>query len=157
MIDHVSIAVRDLEAAARFYDAVLGPLGLVALERRRATVGYGKTYPEFWINLRADTPALPEGHGAHVCFRARSPELVDAFHAAALTAGGDSDGAPVCGRSTARATMPPLSAMPTVTASRRSRSSDSDQSFAGATAFMALASSGVAAAACCSFGRISST
>lgn len=94
MIDHVSIAVRDLEAAARFYDAVLGPLGLVALERRRATVGYGKTYPEFWINLRADTPALPEGHGAHVCFRARSPELVDAFHAAALTAGGDSDGAP---------------------------------------------------------------
>ncbi len=94
MIDHVSVPVRDLDAAARFYDAVLGTLGLTALERRPATVGFGKTYPEFWINLRVNTVALPEDHGAHVCFRARSPELVDAFHAAALAAGGTSEGAP---------------------------------------------------------------
>ncbi|MDP2410629.1 MAG: VOC family protein [Pseudolabrys sp.] len=94
MIDHVSIPVRDLEAAARFYDAVLDTLGLTALERRPATIGFGKTYPEFWINLRVDTSTLPDGHGAHVCFRARSTGLVDAFHAAALAAGGASDGAP---------------------------------------------------------------
>lgn len=94
MIDHVSIAVSDIAASARFYEAVLGTLGLVKLETRPATVGFGKTYPDFWINLRHDMSGLPETSGTHVCFRARTPELVDAFHAAALQAGGMSDGAP---------------------------------------------------------------
>jgi catechol 2,3-dioxygenase-like lactoylglutathione lyase family enzyme len=94
MIDHVSVPVRDLEAAARFYVAVLGPLGFTQLEAQAATVGFGKKYPEFWINLRPDTPALPGHFGGHVCFRARSSDLVDAFYAAALAAGGTSDGAP---------------------------------------------------------------
>jgi catechol 2,3-dioxygenase-like lactoylglutathione lyase family enzyme len=94
MIDHVSVAVSDLAAATRFYEAVLGALGLTKLASRPATVGFGKTYPEFWINLRADmTPVAPTS-GAHVCFRARSTEMIDAFHAAALQAGGASDGAP---------------------------------------------------------------
>ena len=94
MIDHVSVPVRDLVAATRFYEALLSALGIAKLESRPATVGFGKKYPEFWINLRSDmTPALPTS-GAHVCFRARSTELVDAFHAAALAAGGMSDGAP---------------------------------------------------------------
>jgi catechol 2,3-dioxygenase-like lactoylglutathione lyase family enzyme len=94
MIDHVSIAVRDLKAATRFYEAVLATLGFAKLEVRPATFGFGKKYPEFWINLRADLTPLPENSGAHVCFRARSTDLVDAFHAAALAAGGKSDGAP---------------------------------------------------------------
>jgi catechol 2,3-dioxygenase-like lactoylglutathione lyase family enzyme len=94
MIDHVSVPVRDLEAAARFYEGVLGALGMVKLETRPATVGFGKKYPEFWINRRGDTPVLPATFGGHVCFRARSTEAVDAFHAAAMQAGGDSDGAP---------------------------------------------------------------
>jgi len=94
MIDHVSVAVRDLAAATRFYEAVLAPLGMTRLETRPATVGFGKSYPEFWLNLRKDmTPALP-GNGAHVCLRARSTDVVDAFHAAALAGGGVSDGAP---------------------------------------------------------------
>lgn len=93
MIDHVSIPVRDLAAATRFYDAVLAPLGLTRLETRPATAGYGKRYAEFWVNLRADGFAVPsDGH--HVCLRARSPEIVDAFHAAALAQGGTSDGTP---------------------------------------------------------------
>lgn len=94
MIDHVSVAVSDLAAAARFYEAVLSVLGLTTLESRPAMVGFGKTYPEFWINLRAGMAPLAPTSGAHVCFRARSTELVDAFHAAALRAGGSSDGAP---------------------------------------------------------------
>ena len=94
MIDHVSVPVRDLAAATRFYEAVLGALGLTALERRPATVGFGKQYPEFWINLRAEAPPAPDNSGAHVALRARSTELVDAFHAAALDAGGTCDGAP---------------------------------------------------------------
>ena len=94
MIDHVSVAVRDLAKATRFYETVLAAIGIVKIESRAATVGFGKTYPEFWINLRADLPAVPPDSGAHVCFRARSTELVDAFHTAALAAGGSSDGEP---------------------------------------------------------------
>lgn len=94
MIDHISVAVRDLAAATLFYEAVLGTLGLTKLESRPATVGFGKTYPEFWINLRGDMTPLGPTNGAHVCFRARSTGLVDAFHAAALQAGGASDGSP---------------------------------------------------------------
>jgi catechol 2,3-dioxygenase-like lactoylglutathione lyase family enzyme len=94
MIDHVSVAVCDLDAAARFYQAVLGTLGFTQLETRPAMVGFGKRYPEFWINLRTDAAPVPLGSGAHICFRARSNELVDAFHAAALNSGGSSDGAP---------------------------------------------------------------
>jgi len=94
MIDHVSVAVRDLDRAAQFYAAVLGVLGFSILEARPTTVGFGKTYPEFWINLRAAmAPRAPDG-GAHVALRARSTDAVDAFHAAALAAGGTSDGAP---------------------------------------------------------------
>jgi catechol 2,3-dioxygenase-like lactoylglutathione lyase family enzyme len=88
MIDHVSVAVRDLAAATRFYEAVLGPLGFTKLEARAATVGFGKTYPEFWINLRREMAPVAADSGAHVCFRARSTDLVDAFHAAALAVGG---------------------------------------------------------------------
>jgi catechol 2,3-dioxygenase-like lactoylglutathione lyase family enzyme len=94
MIDHVSIAVRDLAASTRFYEAVLATLGFAKLEVRPATVGYGKAYAEFWINLRANMAPVAADSGAHVCFRARSTEMVDAFHAAALAAGGADDGAP---------------------------------------------------------------
>jgi catechol 2,3-dioxygenase-like lactoylglutathione lyase family enzyme len=94
MIDHVSVAVRDLEASTRFYESVLATLGMAALERRAGTVGLGKGYPDFWINLRESMPRVREATGAHVCFRARTTEIVDAFHAAALAAGGTSAGAP---------------------------------------------------------------
>ena len=94
MIDHVSVGVSNLERAARFYEAVLAPLGLSRLVTRPATVGFGKSYPEFWINLRAAmAPVAPES-GSHVCLRAKSAGEGDAFHAAALNAGGRSDGAP---------------------------------------------------------------
>jgi catechol 2,3-dioxygenase-like lactoylglutathione lyase family enzyme len=94
MIDHVSIAVRDLDRAARFYEAVLGAIGYAKLEVRPATVGFGKTYPELWINLRASLTPVASDSGSHVGLRVRTTDLVDAFHAAALAAGGASDGAP---------------------------------------------------------------
>jgi catechol 2,3-dioxygenase-like lactoylglutathione lyase family enzyme len=94
MIDHISVAVRDLDPAARFYEAIMAPLGLSRLVSRPATIGFGKAYPEFWINLRGNMATVQEGSGAHICLRARSAAEVDAFHAAALSAGGRSDGAP---------------------------------------------------------------
>jgi catechol 2,3-dioxygenase-like lactoylglutathione lyase family enzyme len=93
MIDHVSIGVRDLDGATRFYEAVLATIGYKRLDVRPRTIGFGKTYSEFWLNLRpAMTPPLD--NGCHVCLRAKDPNAVDAFHAAALAAGGSSDGAP---------------------------------------------------------------
>jgi len=94
MIDHVSVAVSDLDAGTRFYETVLGVIGYRKLESRARTVGFGKEYPEFWINLSTAIEPLPQDCGAHVGLRARAAELVDAFHAAALAAGGQSDGAP---------------------------------------------------------------
>jgi catechol 2,3-dioxygenase-like lactoylglutathione lyase family enzyme len=94
MIDHVSVGVADLERAVRFYEAVLAALGLTRLVTRPATVGFGKTYPEFWINLRAAMSKVPHEAGTHICLRARTTAEVDAFHAAALKSGGTSDGAP---------------------------------------------------------------
>ena len=94
MIDHVSVAVRDLARATHFYEAVLGAIGYAKLEARAATVGFGKQYPEFWINLRAAMDPVADNSGVHVGLRVRTTALVDAFHAAALAAGGRSDGAP---------------------------------------------------------------
>jgi catechol 2,3-dioxygenase-like lactoylglutathione lyase family enzyme len=94
MIDHVSVSVSDLDRSTRFYESVLGALGLTKLEVRPATVGFGKKYPEFWLNLRATMTPVPVDSGSHVCLRARRAAEVDAFHAATLNAGGRSDGAP---------------------------------------------------------------
>ena len=94
MIDHVSVGVADLERSARFYEATLAPLGLSRLVTRPATVGFGKSYPEFWINLRQGMARVELGSGTHICLRAKTTAEVDAFHAAALAAGGGSDGAP---------------------------------------------------------------
>jgi catechol 2,3-dioxygenase-like lactoylglutathione lyase family enzyme len=94
MIDHVSIAVRDLDSAERFYQAVLGAIGYQTLVVRPHTIGFGKTYPEFWINRRANMAPIADDSGAHVGLRVRTPALVDAFHAAALGAGGFCDGTP---------------------------------------------------------------
>ncbi len=94
MIDHISIGVRDLALSARFYEAVLTPLGFKRLVDRPAMVGFGKTYPEVWLNARPGMPPVADDTGIHVCLRARSIETVDAFHVAALANGGRDDGAP---------------------------------------------------------------
>ena len=93
MIDHVSISVCDLDRSARFYQAVLETIGYRKLRERPHTVGFGKAYPEFWINQRRMT-ALDRDSGSHVALRAPSVEAVDQFHAAALAAGGECDGLP---------------------------------------------------------------
>jgi catechol 2,3-dioxygenase-like lactoylglutathione lyase family enzyme len=94
MIDHVSVAVAKLAESTQFYENVLAPLGYQKMVERPASVGFGKTYPEFWINLRPDlAPGAPDT-GAHVCLRAPDEESVRAFHHAALMQGGRSDGEP---------------------------------------------------------------
>ena len=93
MIDHTGIGVADIARAAAFYDAVLGALGLRRVaqipEDGSNGVAYGTDYPVFWIDR-----FHPHGVKQHTAFAANSRAQVDAFHAAALEAGGKDNGAP---------------------------------------------------------------
>lgn len=95
MIDHVSISVSDLARATSFYEKILLPLGLAILAERETTTGFGKKYPEFWLNLRDGESAPPDASsGTHVALRASDIDAVKAFHKAALDNGGSCDGPP---------------------------------------------------------------
>lgn len=94
MFDHVSIGVRDIARARRFYDAALAPLGFTCLSEGADSLGYGADAVALWIGASAaPVPADPRS-GLHFCFAAPSRAAVDAFHAAALSAGGSDNGAP---------------------------------------------------------------
>ena len=94
MIDHISIAVSDLKRATRFYEAVLGTLGMTKLRTWPAAAGFGKAYPEFWLNHRPGMAPIADDSGVHICVRASGKDTVDAFYAAAMRAGATTDGAP---------------------------------------------------------------
>jgi catechol 2,3-dioxygenase-like lactoylglutathione lyase family enzyme len=95
MIDHVSVAVSDMARSAAFYEAALEPLGLVKLvDFASARIGFGKRYPEFWLNAREGLERQPETTGIHICLRAPSEGAVRDFHAAALARGGRTAGDP---------------------------------------------------------------
>jgi catechol 2,3-dioxygenase-like lactoylglutathione lyase family enzyme len=91
MIDHVGVHVTDLGASRTFYEAALAPLGYGQAIEHGEQVGFVSPdrYPDFWIARRD-----PVAGAAHVAFRATGREAVDAFHAAALGAGGRDNGAP---------------------------------------------------------------
>jgi catechol 2,3-dioxygenase-like lactoylglutathione lyase family enzyme len=90
VIDHVKLFVADLAASRAFYERALAPLGYrVLLEPVPGVVGMGSGRPDFWL-APADGPTTT----CHVAFGADSTETVDAFHAAALAAGGTDNGEP---------------------------------------------------------------
>jgi catechol 2,3-dioxygenase-like lactoylglutathione lyase family enzyme len=94
MIDHVSISVRDLERSATFYEATLAEVGFKKLASRTHTVGFGKKYPELWLNVRPNLAPGQLSDGFHVCVRAASIDQVKAFFRTAITLGGKADGEP---------------------------------------------------------------
>jgi catechol 2,3-dioxygenase-like lactoylglutathione lyase family enzyme len=91
MLDHVGFNVSDYERSRVFYEKALAPLGLkLLMEPVPGVGGFGNGQkPFFWIGTRA----APQT-GVHVAFEAESRDMVDAFHAAALEAGGTDNGAP---------------------------------------------------------------
>ncbi len=93
MIDHISIGVGDLAGAGRFYDKILGVLGYAKLVERDTTIGFGKRYPEFWLNHRLGF-SQGTGHGSHIALRVEAPELVDEFWRTACAAGAENFGPP---------------------------------------------------------------
>ncbi len=94
MLDHVSIGVRDIAATRRFYDAALAPLGYTCLSAGADSLGYGRDGVAFWISKSERPVPADAGSGLHFCFTAGDRPAVDAFHAAALAAGGTDNGAP---------------------------------------------------------------
>lgn len=94
MIDHVSVAVANLAVSAEFYDRVLRPLGLKRMTERESTIGFGRKYPEFWLNARPGMAMIPEDTGNHVCLRAPTTEAVVSVYQSAIALGGRGDGEP---------------------------------------------------------------
>ena len=101
-IDHTGIGVSDIERLASFYDSALAALGMNPIVSITTTgdlatgegdaiggVGYGAAHPIFWIDI-----FHPSEVKQHTAFRALSRAEVDAFHAAAIEAGGKDNGAP---------------------------------------------------------------
>ena len=94
MIDHTGIGVANVTTSARFYDAALATLGMrraAQMPENEGTdgIGYGVDYPVFWIDR-----FHPHSTQQHTAFVAKSRAEVDAFHAAAIRAGGRDNGAP---------------------------------------------------------------
>jgi catechol 2,3-dioxygenase-like lactoylglutathione lyase family enzyme len=96
MLDHIGLEVSDFVRSRAFYEKALEPLGIrLLMEPVEGSAGFGGETehgpkPYFWINARERPVVL----SAHVAFAAPDSDAVDAFHAAALAAGGTSDGAP---------------------------------------------------------------
>jgi catechol 2,3-dioxygenase-like lactoylglutathione lyase family enzyme len=85
LLDHVGVAVRDVEASRAFYTAVLEPLGIPVTD---AADG-GFSADELFV-----AGGRPPTTGLHLAFQAESRDVVDRFHAAALAAGAVDNGAP---------------------------------------------------------------
>ncbi|MEO0765647.1 MAG: VOC family protein, partial [Pseudomonadota bacterium] len=96
MIDHITFGVVDFDRSTAFYDSAFAPLGVVRvfdvpLDHTGGVkvTGYGDDRPWFWLaEERATTGML------HIALQASNRAAVDAFHAAALAAGGTDNGAP---------------------------------------------------------------
>jgi catechol 2,3-dioxygenase-like lactoylglutathione lyase family enzyme len=90
VIDHVILNVRDVPASRGFYVEALAPLGYEVMMDFPTGVGFGwQGKPYFWIAARD-----PRHSGVHVAFHCKKRELVDAFYAAAIAAGGKDNGEP---------------------------------------------------------------
>ena len=94
MFDHISFGVADIKRTGAFYDAALRPLGFTRLSDGEASLGYGETGVQLWIS-KTKSPVKPDMEsGLHFCFTAKDRAAVDAFHSAALKAGGKDNGRP---------------------------------------------------------------
>lgn len=94
MLNHISIGVRDIPRARRFYDAALKPLGYSCLSDGKTSLGYGKDAVALWVLASEEPVPANENSGLHFCFDAPTRESVAAFHQAALGAGGKDNGKP---------------------------------------------------------------
>lgn len=86
MIDHLSIQCCDLDASKTFYDTVLATIGGKRILDYGVAVGYGVTFPCFWLGAHATGDGFRE---SHIAFTAPSRKAVIAFRDSALAAGAE--------------------------------------------------------------------
>ena len=87
MLDHISIQCADLPASAAFYDTVLASLGGTRVLDFGVAIGYGiPPKPDFWISAQSDGDGFRQ---SHIAFAADTKQIVDAFFAAAASAGAE--------------------------------------------------------------------
>jgi catechol 2,3-dioxygenase-like lactoylglutathione lyase family enzyme len=94
MFDHVSIGVADIARSKKFYDAALKPLGFTLLSDGESSLGYGEKAVQLWLGATRKPVKADMDSGLHFCFAAKDRAAVDAFHAAAVKAGGKDNGKP---------------------------------------------------------------
>jgi catechol 2,3-dioxygenase-like lactoylglutathione lyase family enzyme len=97
MLLYLTLGTNDLAAATRFYDAALAPLGLIRRATEADEIGYAAAEDSrcrLWITRPFDGRPASIGNGSMPAFAAASPEVVQAFHAAAIAHGGTDEGAP---------------------------------------------------------------
>ncbi|HEY0708221.1 MAG TPA: VOC family protein [Polyangia bacterium] len=91
LIDHLQLVVKDLAASRRFYDAVFKVVGV-------PLGGEGEDFfwtDELFISTATSRAAQGKTTGrTHIALQAKSKDVVDRFHAAAIAAGGRDNGAP---------------------------------------------------------------
>jgi catechol 2,3-dioxygenase-like lactoylglutathione lyase family enzyme len=97
-LDHVSITVRQLDAARPFYDAALAALGIAKVGDAADALRYGQRNragddAHGYLTIRQSAAMQPD-EGRHWCLRAPDRAAVDRFYAAGLAQGGRDAGAP---------------------------------------------------------------
>lgn len=92
---HITVGTNDLHKARAFYDQALAPLGLSRLRDLGENGSiWGKDRPVFFVLKPANGKPATVGNGVTVSFQATTQAAIDAFYAAALAAGGRSEGQP---------------------------------------------------------------
>jgi len=88
MFSHVMLGVNDLEASKKFYDALLGTLGIGPGVANRNRYFYRSPTGSFGITTPINGEPATHGNGSTIGFTMQSPEQADAFHAAGVANGG---------------------------------------------------------------------
>ena len=88
MFSHVMLGVNDLEASKKFYDAVLGTLGIKPGIANKNRYFYPSPTGNFAITTPINGAPATHGNGSTIGFAVKSAEQGDAFHAAGIANGG---------------------------------------------------------------------
>ena len=88
MFSHVMLGVNDLEVSKKFYDAVLGALGIAPGAANKNRYFYRSPTGTFAISTPINGEPACHGNGSTLGFIAQTTELAEAFHAAGLASGG---------------------------------------------------------------------
>ena len=121
MIGYITIGTNDLKTSVAFYDAAFEPLGYARTFEGGGWAGYGPAGKKEGLEIYLATPENGKpatfGNGSMLALKARDRATVEAFHAAALKAGGTDEGNPVYAARARRRSTARTSAIPSATSS----------------------------------------